>query len=92
MVAASCRKVGSIFRQGRRLLLTMAPASGPTVAITSVRRIESTRVFRVTHFTRLLASDRWFMTLPTEQLVIVRLGDAVDERGELRCLAHMVSD
>ena len=35
---------------------------------------------------------QFVMILPTERLVIVRLGDSIDESAEIRSLAQVVSD
>jgi CubicO group peptidase (beta-lactamase class C family) len=70
----------------------MAPAFGPIAAITSKPLIESAGACRGTHFFALGNLGQIIVILPSQQLVIVRLGDSVDPLGEMRGLARLVRE
>jgi CubicO group peptidase (beta-lactamase class C family) len=70
----------------------MARVSGPIAANTNVQRGASRWESRATRFFAFGDQGQRIVILPSQQLVIVRLGDSVDPTGDIRGLGRLVKE
>ena len=86
----AARGLGGFLHRGHARYRTMPPASGPIAANIPTPRAASCSGFPATRSSPPAISGQRIVILPSQKLVIVRLGDSVDPTGDIRGLGRLV--